>query len=151
MEEGDEPLSPYLSSFEEAEKLTPKQRLHANPLYKMDLDTKEVFLARKLNKYFDADEVGYYMRMTRLEMQKRKYNKTDIVMQVLQVILDKEQQSKFRSQTLTYQRNCLELYVFTENLQKDFGWCIPPMEGTKRSMNPKKGRRLVSPNFFPQG
>ena len=118
-QEGDEPLSPYVTNFEEAARLTPKQRLQANPLYHIDGDAKEAFHARKLSRYFDAEDVAYYMGKTRLEMQKRKYNKTDIIMQMIQVIQDKEQQPKFKRQTLVYQRNCLELYVFTDNLKRN--------------------------------
>lgn len=150
-QEGDELLSPYVTNFEEAAKLTPKQRLHANPLYHIDSDAKEAFLARKLSRYFDAEEVAYYMGKTRQEMQMRKYNKTDVIMQMIQVIQDKEKQPKFKRQTLTYQRNCLELYVFTNNLQKDFGWSIPPQEGNNHWMKKKNLQRSrPSQYLFPR-
>lgn len=123
---GDEPLSPYVSSFEEAEKLQPEQRMHANPAYGVDDDAKEMILAQKLGHYFDAAVVGYYMRMTRQEMMRRKYNRGDVLMNMIQVIADKERQPKFKSQTIAYQRLCLERFVFTENLQRDFRWSIPP-------------------------
>lgn len=106
----------------------PQQKVHANPIYHMDINSKEYVLADLLKKYLDGDEVNYYLRMTAAEMQHRKFNKTDVVMQMIQVILDKEKQRRFRNGSASYRRKNLINYVFTLNLQEDFGWSISPMK-----------------------
>jgi hypothetical protein len=68
--------------------------------------------------------------MTLQEAWRRKYNIMDAVMQMIQVIQDKEKQKKFQEATAAYKRNNLVKYVFRENLQKEFGWhieerCVP--------------------------
>ena len=132
-QEGDELLTPYEKSFEPAPKLTPQQKIHANPLYSLDVNNKEYVLADLLKKYLEEEEVNYYMHMAMLEMNRRLFNKTDVIMQMIQVILDKEKQKSFRTGSASYRRKNLINYVFTFNLQEDYGWSIPPMKKEKSS------------------
>jgi hypothetical protein len=62
--------------------------------------------------------------MTLSEARKGGYRTADAVMQMIQVIQDKEKQKKFRESTAAYRRNNLVNYVFRENLQREFGWHI---------------------------
>jgi len=135
-QEGDEALTPYEKNFEPATKLTPHQKIHANPLYSLDVNSKEYVLSDLLKRYLDGDEVNYYMRMAMLEMNRRLFNKTDAIMQMIQVILDKEKQKSFRTGSASYRRKNLIYYVFTSNLKEDYGWSIPPMKKEK----PTKGK-----------
>ncbi len=127
-EKGDEPLYPYCEATKEKDPITPAQKIHANPLNELPEDSKQVVLAELLKKYFSAEEVAYYMKMPILEGRKNRSNPADYIMQMIQVIQDKEQQPKFRNAKITYQRNCLARYVFTDNLKAQFNWFIPPMK-----------------------
>ncbi|MCI1247110.1 MAG: replication initiation protein [Prevotella sp.] len=139
-QEGDEKLNPYEEGFEQLPAQTPQQKMHANPINNLPPDAKQVQLAQLLNKYLNPEEVGYYMRMAVLEGRKRKFNQIDSVMNVIQVIQDKEKQRKFKESTPAYRRNCLVFYVFTENLKRGFGWMIPPYQPQKKSIQNLHGR-----------
>lgn len=52
------------------------------------------------------------------------YRTADAIMQMIQVIQDKESQRKFNESMAAYKRNNLVNYVFKVNLQKGFGWHI---------------------------
>lgn len=106
---------------------TPQQRVHSNPFYSVEPVYKEKYLELLLHKYLPDDEAGYYLRMTLQEARKRKYNSMDAIMQMIQVIQDKEKQKKFQESTAAYRRNNLVNFVFRENLQREFGWHIDKM------------------------
>lgn len=138
-QESDEPLCPYEQDYEEASKLTPQQKMHANPIYSLDANDKLKALADKLKEYFEKDDINYYMAKTMEEMQSRIYNKADAVMNVIYVIHEKEQQHKFSTKAVGYQRYCLKRYVFTKNMLEYFGWSIPPRELTQNKNGGSKG------------
>lgn len=123
-QKGDDPLDVYEDHFEQEETQTPRQRLHANPLYDTFSECQEQVLLQLLKKYLSDDEAGYYLRMTLYEARKGNYRTADAVMQMIQVIQDKEKQKKFRESTAAYKRNNLVNYVFRVNLQREFGWHI---------------------------
>lgn len=130
-QEGDEELCPYDMGFkkpeERKEKLTPEQKLHANPLYTLPTSEKQYALAELFKRYLTPDDIGYYMRQAMLEANSRLYNQDDAYMNLIQVIQEKEGQESFKKGTDAYRRNCLVRYVFTKNLKKEFGWSIPPI------------------------
>lgn len=130
-QEGDPELDPYDHSVveekkEQEKKQTPTQRMHANPFYKLGKDCHEQALLVLLRKYLSKDDIAYYMGKAQQEAHSRKFNAGDAYMNMIQVIQDKEHQPKFKTGTPAFRRNCLITYVFTKNLQHDFGWCIPP-------------------------
>jgi hypothetical protein len=145
-QEGDEELCPYEMGFKEPddkkEKLTPAQKLHANPLYTLPTSDKQYFLADLLKKYLFPDDISYYMRHAMIEAQSRLYNQDDAYMSMIQVIMEKEKQASFKKGTDAYRRNCLVTYVFTKNLKKEFGWSIPPIS---RKMHTKKKNHVCNP------
>jgi hypothetical protein len=126
-QEGDEELNPYIGITEKPV-LTPKQKVHANPLREAGTDLQQEYLARLLNKYLEPDEVAYYMRKALEESRRSLFNQKDSILQVILVIQEKEKQSRFRNGTKAYQRNNLIDYVFTKNLQREFNWSIPRID-----------------------
>ena len=122
---GDKPLSPYAISHEETKKLTPKQKLQSNSFYNIDDDMKCQLVKRLLEKYFDNEDLTYYMNAFKREAKLCR----DTWIQVIQVIQEKESQPKFRDANKNYQRKNLKEFVFKVNLL-DFGWFVapPPMQ-----------------------
>jgi hypothetical protein len=142
---GDEELCPYDMGFEKHEKtkLTPEQKLHANPLYSLPPGEKQMQLADLLKRYLFPDDIAYYMRQALIEAKSRLYNQDDAFMNMIQVIQEKESQQSFLDGTDAYRRNCLVRFVFTKNLKKEFGWSIPPIDHPKHT----KGRgRAANPS-----
>lgn len=127
-QERDEPLNVYEDSFEEKDPLTPRQKLHANPLYNTDPEFQEESLLVLLKRYLSDEEAGYYLRMTLQQARTGDYRTADAIMQMIQVIQDKERQRKFKESTAAYKRNNLVNYVFRVNLQREFGWHIEKMK-----------------------
>ena len=122
---GDKPLSPYAISHEEVKKLSPKQKLQSNSFYDIDDDMKCQLVKRLLEKYFDNEDLTYYMNAFKREAKLCR----DTWIQVIQVIQEKESQPKFRDANRNYQRKNLKEFVFKVNLL-DFGWSVapPPMQ-----------------------
>ena len=122
---GDKPLSPYAISHEETKKLAPKQKLQSNSFYDIDDDMKCQLVKRLLEKYFDNEDLTYYMNAFKREAKLCR----DTWIQVIQVIQEKESQPKFRDANKNYQRKNLKDFVFKVNLL-DFGWSVapPPMQ-----------------------
>ena len=83
---GDKPLSPYAISHEETKKLDPKQKLQSNSFYDIDDDMKCQLVKRLLEKYFDNEDLTYYMNAFKREAKLCR----DTWIQVIQVIQEKE-------------------------------------------------------------
>lgn len=132
--QGEEPLSPYAVRYEETKKLTPKQKLHANIMYDIDDDLKSQLVKRLLEKYFDAEDLTFYMNAFKREALSCR----DTWIQVIQVIQEKENQPKFRNANKSYQCRNLKEFVFKVNL-KDYGWSVDPPPTRKFC---KKSRQL---------
>ena len=118
---GDGPLSPYTISNEQAEKPTPARKLLANPFHDVDDGMKCQLVKRLLEKYFDDQDLAYYMNAFKREARQCR----DTWIQVIQVIQEKESQSKFQGANKNYQRKNLKEFVFRVNL-KEFGWFVQP-------------------------
>jgi plasmid replication initiation protein len=130
-QKGDEHLDPYESpsTQQPSEKKTPSQRVHSNAWY--DYEHQDRIVYTLLSRYLTKKEVSYYMRI--IGDQAKRFR--DSYIQVIQVIQEKETQSKFANGTRQYKRNNIMDYVLQVNL-KDFGWSIkPPSTRKERKRN----------------
>ena len=141
-QQSDPDLYPFVESLEEAASLTPLERMKSNSLMPMSVDDKKVALASKLRLYLAPDEVAYYMRKTAEESMKNLLNQADCYMNMIQVILDKEKQHRFKTGTKAFKRNCLVNFVFTKNLQQCFGWSIPQVNRPNHLRSHKQNKQL---------
>ena len=129
---GDIPLSPFTSAYNETKKLTPSQKIHANSMYNLDDEIKSYVVKQYLEKYFDEEDLTYYMNA----FKKEAMTCNEAWIQVIQVIQEKENQLKFRKGNRSYQSKNLKEFVFKENL-KNYGWSVEPPERKKKGNQPK--------------
>ena len=132
-QKGDDRLDPYesvKSAKEPVQKKTPAQKIHSNPW--RDYDHQDRIVYTLLSRYLTPKEVSYYMRV--IGDQAKHFR--DSYTQVIQVIQEKETQSKFANGTRQYKRNNIMDYVLQVNL-KDYGWSIkPPSTRKERKREP---------------
>lgn len=89
----------------------------------MDVGSQRDTVRQLLNSYLDDDAADYYM--TRIDEEQRRCN--DSYSQVIQVIYEKQLQTKFQQGTKKYKQKCLVDFVFPKNLQ-EYGWNIEPQK-----------------------
>lgn len=120
-QEGDEPLFPY----EEKQPSAPlsKKKYKETDWLQMDVGSQRDTVRQLLNSYLDDDAADYYM--TRIDEEQRRCN--DSYSQVIQVIYEKQLQTKFQQGTKKYKQKCLVDFVFPKNLQ-EYGWNIEPQK-----------------------
>ena len=92
-QKGDEELWPYEPEYVEKKRKTPQQKLHANIFY--GADRQEEIVISLLSKYLSRRELTYYMGIINKEARLCY----DSYTQVIQVILEKEKQPKFKKGT----------------------------------------------------
>jgi hypothetical protein len=124
-QKGDEELWPYEPEYVEKKRKTPQQKLHANIFY--GADRQEEIVISLLSKYLSRRELTYYMGIINKEARLCY----DSYTQVIQVILEKEKQPKFKKGTKQYKRNNIIEYALQENL-KEYGWSIEPPKNYKQ-------------------
>ncbi len=125
-QKGDETLNPYEPAYIEHRKKTPQQKLQSNLF--IGSENQEQIVLSLLEKYLSKRELTYYMAKIN-EEARRCY---DTYTQVIQVILEKEKQEKFRKATKQYKRNNIIQFVLQENL-KEYGWHIDPPKNFKQT------------------
>ena len=118
-------LWPYEPEYVEKKRKTPQQKLHANIFY--GADRQEEIVISLLSKYLSRRELTYYMGIINKEARLCY----DSYTQVIQVILEKEKQPKFKKGTKQYKRNNIIEYALQENL-KEYGWSIEPPKNYKQ-------------------
>ena len=126
-QKGDDPLTPFETVASVEEKKTPYQKLHSNIWY--GSENLDIVVRQMLSRYLTKREVAYYMMKIQKESQQHK----DSYIQVVQILQEKENQTKFSQGTRQYKRNNIIDYALKENL-KVFGWSIqPPTSRSKRN------------------
>lgn len=118
--EGDKPLCPFEEVNFPVEVKKVKGCSIVEELKDCSIEQLQVFVETVLNRYLKPSETQYCIRYTKT----LKHNLHDAFMQILQVVRDKEQQSKFSSGTAAYKRKSILQFALNENL-KEFGWNIP--------------------------
>lgn len=118
-EEGDEPLFPY--EEKKVESRPKKKTFKQTDWLSLEGDFQRDTVCQMLNSYFEDEEAAYYM--AKIDEEQQRSN--DTYSQVIQVIYEKQRQTKFQQGTRKYKQKCLKDFVFAQNL-KEYGWSIPP-------------------------
>jgi hypothetical protein len=116
---GDEPLCPYEEKPKKA--AVAKKKFKQTDWLRLDPDYQRDFIRQLLNNYFDTDEVAYYLQ----KIDQEQLRSRDTYSQVIQVLYEKQKQSKFEQGTKRYKQKSLREFVFAINLN-EYGWSIEP-------------------------
>jgi initiator repB protein len=117
--DGDEPLFPY--EEKKLESKPKKKTFKQTDWLSLDGDFQRDTVCQMLHSYFEDEEAAYYM--AKIDEEQQRSN--DTYSQVIQVIYEKQRQTKFQQGTRKYKQKCLKDFVFAQNL-KEYGWSIPP-------------------------
>ena len=118
-EDGDEPLFPY--EEKKLESKPKKKTFKQTDWLSLDGDFQRDIVCQMLHSYFEDEEAAYYM--AKIDEEQQRSN--DTYSQVIQVIYEKQRQTKFQQGTRKYKQKCLKDFVFAQNL-KEYGWSISP-------------------------
>jgi len=111
--DGDEPLFPY--EEKKLESKPKKKTFKQTDWLSLDGDFQRDTVCQMLHSYFEDEEAAYYM--AKIDEEQQRSN--DTYSQVIQVIYEKQRQTKFQQGTRKYKQKCLKDFVFAQNLKEE--------------------------------